>query len=244
MNTRLFLRHTLVGLIGAVIGLLFWLGRPDWSPEMRFWRAVGDSSFMLLIAALAIGPLARLWPATARLLAWRREIGIWFGLLALGHTILILSGWVQWDVTRLLGYEFIPELGRTARIEPGFGLANLVGLVAMFWALVLTATSSNRAVSVLGASAWKWLQYGAYVVFYLVALHTLYFLFLHYTLSFHRSVPPNPNWFRWPFLLIVFSIPVLQISAFIKTVARKREVEPSSVAQASRRRGGRAARSP
>ena len=62
MNTRLILRHTLMGIIGAAVVRLFWLRRPDWSAKMRFWRAVGDAGFMLLIAALASGPLARLWP--------------------------------------------------------------------------------------------------------------------------------------------------------------------------------------
>lgn len=224
MNRRLILRHTGVALTALLMGYGFWLGRLDWDPEMRLWRAVGDASFMLLVGALAIGPLARLWSASGRLLAWRREIGIWFGVLALVHTLLALHGWVRWDVMRFFGYEFIPELGRMARIEPGFGLANLVGLVALFWSLVLTATSSDKAMSVLGAAAWKWLQYGAYIIYYLVVLHTFYFLFLHYTMSFHRLVPPDPNWFRFPFLMLVFSVPLLQIGAFIKTVRQRRDI--------------------
>ncbi len=73
----------------------------------------------------------------------------------------------------------------------------------------------------LGSSAWKWLQNGAYVVFYLVALHTFYFLFMHYTVSFHRPVPDDANWFRYPFLALVAAVPLLQAGAFLKTVVKK-----------------------
>ena len=61
------------------------------------------------------------------------------------HGVLILNGWAQWSLRRFLGYEFVPQLGREARLEPGFELANLIGIVALVLALVLAATSSDRA---------------------------------------------------------------------------------------------------
>ncbi len=236
MAVRVLGRHIMIGLLSLAIWAVFWFTRLEWDPEMRFWRAIGDASLLLLIGALALGPLVKLWPVFGKLLPWRREIGIWFGVLALAHTLLILNGWVRWDVARFFGYEFIPELGRTARMEPGFGLANLIGLVAVAWALVLTATSSDWAINKLGPSAWKWLQYGAYSIFYLVALHTFYFLFQHYTLSFHRQ-PPEPNWFRFPFLVLVLAVPWLQTAAFVKTVRRRRGATEQGTASAQA--GGR-----
>lgn len=216
-----YLRHLLVGSIAILLALPFWYGRLDWDPEMRFWRAVGDSSFLLLFFTLAIGPIAKLWPTTSKLIPWRREVGIWFGLMAFFHAFLVWDGWARWDIWRLFGYEFLPQLNRLARIEPGFGLSNLIGLFAIFLTLILVATSSNWAVDRLGSSAWKWLQYGSYTVFYLVVLHTLYFHFMHYTESFHRRVPPNPNWFRYPFLILSLTIPLLQGMAFWKSVNRR-----------------------
>lgn len=201
----------------------FWYGRLDWDPEMRFWRAVGDGSFLLLIFTLAIGPLAKLWPYFGKWVPWRRETGIWFGLAAFFHTFLVWQGWARWDVWRFLGYEFIPQLNRLARLEPGFGLANIIGMVAIFLTILLVATSSTWAVNQLGASAWKWLQYGSYTVFYLVVLHSVYFLFIHYTESFHRQVPGDPNWFRYPFLILSLSIPGLQTMAFIKAVRSRQQ---------------------
>ena len=225
VKDNLYLRHLIVGMITTALTYLFWLSRPQWDPEMRFWRAVGDASFMLLFFTLAIGPIVRHWPTAGLLMPWRRETGIWYGLLAFGHTFLILKGWVRWDYMRFFGYEFVPQLGRYVRMEPGFGLSNLMGMTAVFLTLVLVATSSNWAVNLLGASAWKWLQYGSYTVFYLVVLHTLYFLFIHYTASFHRRVPDDPNWFRYPFLVLSLFIPLLQTSAFIRTVMRRADTQ-------------------
>lgn len=228
MKHGFLFRHIVSGIIAGLLTYTFWLTRPQWSAEMRFWRAVGDAGLILLLLALLIGPAARHWSALAGLIRWRRELGIWFGILALAHTALILAGWVRWDLRRFLGYEFVPQLDRYARLEPGFGLANLLGLVAVFWTLVLMATSSNRAIAVLGGQAWKWLQYGACIVFYLVVLHTAYFLFLHYTPSFHRATPEDQNWFRAPFLLLALAIPALQISAFARTVARQKRANQAA----------------
>lgn len=215
-------RHVVTVLLAGLLFLAFWLSRPEWSAEMRLWRAVGDAAVVLLFASLAIGPLARLYRPAGRLVPWRRQIGIWAAVVAGLHAVLILDGWALWSVRRLLGYEFIAQLGREARMEPGFGLANLVGLVALAWLLVLLATSSDRALRFLGPPAWKWLHHGSYVVFYLVLLHSIYFLFLHYTLSFHRP-PAPPNWFRWPLLLLGLLVLVLQWTSFWRTARRRRK---------------------
>lgn len=221
------LTNVAVAVLGALLSYGFWLSRPEWDPEMRLWRAIGDAGLILLVLVLVLGPLAKLWPRGRRLLTYRRELGVWFGLSALVHTLLVLNGWARWEALRFLGYEFIPELGRVARLEPGFGLANLLGLVALLFTLVLMATSTDWAVNRLGGKAWKFLQLSSYLVFYLSALHTAYFLFMHYTMSFHRQVPADPNWFRWPFLALTFGVIVLQISAYLKGVAFRRASSPA-----------------
>jgi sulfoxide reductase heme-binding subunit YedZ len=221
-SVKLFYRHAVVAFLAVGVYLAFWLGRPEWTPEMRLWRAIGDVSFVFLFLVLALGPAARHWPAVTRLLSWRRELGIWFAILALAHTLLVLDGWVRWDWMRFFGYEFLEQLGRYARVEPGFGLSNLIGVVAAVMAVPLMITSSSWTVKRLGGSSWKWLHIGAYTIFYLVVLHSLYFLFMHYTISFHRAVP-DPNWFRYPFLITALLVLGMQMSAFVSTV-RKRTV--------------------
>ena len=237
LRESFLLRHLIVGLVAAGITYIFWLTRPQWVDEMRFWRAVGDASFMLLVSTLALGPLVKLWPPLSRVLPWRREMGIWYGLLAFGHTFLVLDGWVRWDFLRFFGYEFLPQFDRYARLEPGFGLANVMGIVAVAGTLLLVAKSSNWAVNRLGSQAWKWLQNGAYVVFYLVALHTFYFLFMHYTISFHRPVPDDANWFRFPFLALLAVVPILQAIAYFKAVKRRSGTAEESKGQRPKRRG-------
>ncbi len=184
---------------------------------MRLWKAVGDAAFVLLLVTLALGPVARLARSATRALPWRRQFGIWFALVATLHGFLVVHGWARWSLRRFLGYEFIPELGGEVRLEPGFGLANLIGVVALTFALVLAATSSDRALRRLGAGAWKWLHHTALFIFYLSLLHAGYFLFMHYTASFHKQIPP-PDWFRTPFVALGAALLSLQIAAYVKTV--------------------------
>lgn len=188
----LLLRHFIAGSFAAVLVYIFWFSRSSLPFDARLWRALADTAFIFLFFTLAIGPLARLWTPSFRLLSWRRETGIWFALLSLSHFIRVIN---------------------FALLEYGIELPRLLGLIALFWALVLAATSSDRAVNFLGISSWKWLHSMTYVIFYLVTVHAAYFLFWRYTES---------NWFKYPFLTMAFAAPLLQIAAFIKEVFRQR----------------------
>lgn len=222
-RVRPLVRHLTAAALAAALVGLFWATRPTWDGEMRLWKAVGDAGFVLLLITLGLGPMARIARPVSRLLPWRRQFGIWFAIVAALHGVLVVHGWARWSLRRFLGYEEIPELGREVRLEPGFGLANLVGVTALLFALVLAATSSDRALRRLGAPAWKWLHHSALFVFYLSLLHAGYFLFLHYTVSFHKQVPP-PDWFRFPFVALGAGLLVLQGAAFVKTAARPNRV--------------------
>lgn len=52
-------------------------------------------------------------------------------------------------------------------------------------------------------------------------LHSGYFLFMHYTASFHRAVPEE-NWFRFPMLALAAVVLALKWAAFTRTVRRSR----------------------
>ncbi len=216
-RSRRIRRHVGAAAIGVVIFWFFWQSRPQWSPDMRFWKAVGDAAYGLLWLTVFLGPAAKLWPSLRRFLSWRRQLGIWSTILATFHALLIINGWAQWSVARFFGYEFVPQLGRLARMEPGFGLANVLGLSALFVALVLAATSSDRALKALSPKGWKFLHNGAYFVFYVGSIHALYFLFIHYTLSFHKRIP-EPDWFRFWMLGMVATIAAVHVASFVKTV--------------------------
>lgn len=218
---ELIRRYLVVVVIGVILIYLFWLSRPQWSADMRFWRAVGDGSLILLYLTLALGPAVRFLPRAGVLLPYRRELGIWFGILAIAHTVIILGGWIQWDFSLFMGYQYIPAIDRVVRLESGFGMANILGPLAVLIALPLMATSADWATGALGAGSWKFLHYAAYSIFYMVALHTAYFLYIHFTTSYHRTVP-EPNWFQIPFAVLTTIVLALQAGAFLKTVTRQR----------------------
>ncbi len=224
-----FLRHLLVAGISVLLVYLVWQVNSTWSPDMRLWKAFGGATFMLLWFTVFIGPAARLWRPLTRLITWRRETGVWFVVLGLVHGYLVLDGWVRWGVWEFFGYKYIPELEMYLRSEPGFGLANLMGLVAITFALILAATSFDKAVSFLGISSWKWLHMFAYVIFYLGALHVIYFAFIHFTPSPERillgqptNYPVNP--LRFYYLIAILSVFGAQMGAFIKTVYQQKKL--------------------
>lgn len=220
-------RHLVVVTIAFSLAFAFWLSHYDWNGEMRLWRALGDAGYALLFVTLIIGPMNKIWPSTIPLLPWRREFGIWFAVFAVSHGLLIAHGWANWDIATFFGYEFIPQLGRIARLEPGFGLANTLGFVAFLWIAIMALTSSDRAMKWLGASSWKWLHTGSYLVFYLVAIHTSYFLFMHYTESFHKLVPPQ-NVFIPTFVIMSFTVLALQVASQIKVVKSRKNIKTKS----------------
>lgn len=230
-------RHLATAGLSALLAYLFFRSRMEWDPEMRLWKAVGDASFVLFALAMAAGPLAVVWRRAGPLVAWRRALGIWFALLALLHAYLVWDGWARWSFGRLMGYEDLSGAGVPEPVltMPGFGLSNLMGLVALALALVLAAVSSETAMRRLGPRAWKHLQQYAYVVFYLVGLHVAYFMFLHYDLSLSqlvlRKALTPPNWFRFWFVGAVGAVLLLQAAAFVKVARRGRAAAQSRRAE-------------
>jgi sulfoxide reductase heme-binding subunit YedZ len=225
-----FYRHLSVALIAGFSVYLVWALNETWSPDMRLWKAFGGGSFFLLWFTVFIGPAARIWQPLNCLLSFRREAGVWFFLVALVHSYLILDGWVRWSVWEFFGYQYFADLDTYLRVESGFGVANLVGLIALTFALTLAATSVDRAVNFLGVSSWKWLHMFAYVIFYLAVVHVVYFAFIHYTPSLQRvmqgaptNYPVNP--LRYYYLAAMLSVFIAQVWAFIKAVRRQRNVE-------------------
>jgi len=136
---------------------------------------------------------------------WVAEMPLWKAVGDAAYVLLLAA--------LALGYEFIPQLGREARLEPGFGLANLIGSAALALAMILGATSSDRALRRLRRPAWTWLHRLAQTILVLSLLHGSYFLFIHFTESFHKAAPPNLDWFRIPFLTAGLAVIALQAAA-------------------------------
>ncbi len=223
LTTTWQFRHVTVILVAAAGSWFFLDSRVEWSAMHRWNRAFGDMAIVLIAAAMAIGPLSRLWSGLNGFVPWRRECGIYAVVLSVIHTAIILDGWVEWNLIRLFGYEFHPIRQTYVMVQHGFALANVLGIVALLYGLVLASTSNDLSQRVLRGSTWKFVQRGAYVLWILVLLHTGYFLYLHFQ-SFHRQLPA-PNWAQVPFLLLIFAVAMLQTLAFFRTWRKRRLVE-------------------
>jgi methionine sulfoxide reductase heme-binding subunit len=194
-------QHIAVGILSlALIAISkFLLGTP-WSTSL------GRVSFVLLFLILIVGPIMRLKKPTesssplAIPWSWRGDLGIWFTLTALIHFIIIVANRPLSDLIKIGG--------------AGYGLANLLGLVALFWAILLTITSFNKIILFLGTGAWKWLHSLTYVVFYLTAAHFIYFQFF----STYGEI--GPDWFGYTATIMTTVVILLQLIAF--TVAIKK----------------------
>ena len=213
-------RHLLVLLAAAVATYVFHESRIEWSAMHRWNRAVGDVSMVLVAISMVLGPLARLWSRFRVAIPWRRELGIHGVMLGLAHTVIILAGWVEWDLVRVFGYEVHPMTGLYVMLRHGFGLANVIGIVGLLYSVVLAVSSNDWSQRKLGGQVWKFLQQGAYVLWMLLVLHTAYFLYINFQ-DFHRAVP-EPNWAQWPFAGLVGVVTLLQVAAFLETWRRGR----------------------
>ncbi len=223
LNNNWKFRHACVVVISTIGCYALLESRAEWSEMHRWNRAVGDMSLLLVALAMSIGPLSRLFAMLKPMLPWRRECGIYAVLLAIIHVVIILAGWVEWDLIRLFGYEFHPQKLAYVMLQHGFGLANVIGIIALLYAILLALISNDLSQKLLGARGWKFLQQGAYVYWMLVVVHTAYFLYLHFQ-DFHRRVP-DPNWAQLPFAIIVLLVLCLQLLAFIKTLNSRGLVE-------------------
>ncbi|MDA5095790.1 ferric reductase-like transmembrane domain-containing protein [Aliiroseovarius sp. KMU-50] len=224
MTATNWIKRHLIVLALTTAGLyLFHWSRGQWSDMHRWNRAFGDISFVLVALAMFMGPMLRLtgWRWVRGLIPYRRELGIYAVIAASVHTAIILVGWVNLDFARLFGFEFHPALNRYVMVQYGFALANLLGIAALLYGVVLAATSNDFSLSRLGTPVWKFVQQGAYVLWWLIVLHTAYFLFLHF-LDFHRQIP-EPNWAQWPFVAVTTITIMLQLSALVVTWRRQRQ---------------------
>lgn len=229
----IFLRHAFVAMLSAVLVYAFYLSYPswgvtfawwpDWSVSHPFWRSFAHAAFVLLFLTLIIGPAAKLWPACARFISWRRELGIWFAVLAIGHGYAIWDRWATWDIQRLFGLEYLETVGSYVMFRPEVGIMNMMAIAIFPMIVALAITSSDRLVNILGIASWKWLHSTLVtVIFYTVVLRGVLYLFFFFQptlpdLRFYPSI-----WFLYPFLGMAVIVVLLQAAAFVKTVFQNR----------------------
>lgn len=197
-------QHLIVGIFSLCLVFIF-----KFLLDISWAVSIARVSFILLFLVLIIGPIMRLKKPTqtsSPLFApwsWRGELGIWFTITAVTHFIIILSG---------RSFSKLISIG-----GGGYGLSNLLGLIALFWALLLTATSFGKVIAFLGIDLWKWLHSLTHAVFYLVSGHFIYFQFF----STYGEV--GPDWFGYLAVAMAVTVIVLQLSALLFNITKHRE---------------------
>lgn len=123
----------------------------------EYIQATGDWATKLLIVAMAVTPLRRLFP-NVRLLAWLLGQRRYIGLAAFGYAVAHLIAYV---VKVGVGERIVSEA-----LEPGM----LAGWVALFLFLPLAVTSNDSSVTKLGLR-WKHLHRLVYIAAVLTFMH-------------------------------------------------------------------------
>jgi methionine sulfoxide reductase heme-binding subunit len=223
------LRHTVCATAMWLLVLLYLASRGTADYNKHDWnRSFADASVILFAVTLGIGPLVRLWRMASPALAWRRETGIWAFIAAAAHVAIFWKASYDWSGWRNFFYpgadghnttESLTGDAATGAAPTAFGPANVVGLVAIAYALVLTLTSNDASQRWL-KSGWSWLMKHATTMQLLVLLHT--WLFAYYLL--HESLlAVGTLWAAF------WSVLLLQSLAFTKTVWFRRR--PPAVAE-------------
>ncbi len=165
--------------------------------EIDFNRGIAGVAFFLLFLALVTGPLTRIFNLTAYgsfPWSWRGELGIWFVILSIIHTLIVFRG---------RGWDFI-----------NLRITDIAALIALFFALILAVSSFSRVIGYIGIMNWKSIQRFAYVIFFLLSIHVIQHSFLR---------PGRPlDWLHWSYLFMILTVVALQIIELIKNIIQYR----------------------
>jgi len=167
---RHYLPLVILSLISATIFFLVW-------NKLDALTFVADStgyiSLILLALSLVIGSinlaLKRNNPISSY---FRRDLGIYGGLLALLHSITGLFVHLRGNMWQY--FFFKTEQGYSIRLDD-FGIANYTGLISAFLILLLIVTSNDYSIRKLNPVKWKNLQRLTYLMFAIALLHSVYY---------------------------------------------------------------------
>jgi sulfoxide reductase heme-binding subunit YedZ len=148
--------------LAPLVALAWWIATDDLTanPISFITNHLGDWTFRILLAALAVTPLRLLsgwgWPPTLRRL---------LGLFAFFYAALHFSVWIFLDHFFTWG-QMLEDIVKRPYIT--------MGMLALTLMVPLAVTSTAGMVKRLGARRWKRLHRLVYVVGVLAALHFLW----------------------------------------------------------------------
>lgn len=173
---RVWRHHVPLGVASGITVAALYFTRPYPDPVMRGSFSTAYPALFLLLATLAIGPvnvLRRRRNAISQDL--RRDVGIWAGIVGLVH--VVIGQMVHFRGRPWLYYVYPAGQDHWLPIRHDlFGFTNYTGAMGALLLLALFATSNDVVLRRLGTPGWKKLQRMNYLIFALVAAHTLGFM--------------------------------------------------------------------
>jgi sulfoxide reductase heme-binding subunit YedZ len=167
------------------------------------------SGLVLLVVCLSIGPWKVLRGRPNPIsFDFRRDIGIWAGVLAVVHTGIGLTVHLR---GRMWMY-FFSKLHPLKIQNTKFGLANYLGLAAVLLFLGLLAISNDFALRSFKSKKWKSLQRWTYAAAVLTVAHGVLF----------QSVESRKAAWLIAFWLLVIATLGFQATGFVQTRKSRR----------------------
>ncbi len=161
-------RHIVLATAAVALIVLAYAATPPPDVRHRLSMATAYAGLIFLGASLWLGPWNVLWRRPNPISSdFRRDVGIWTGILAIFHTAVGLTVHLR---GRMWMY-FFKQLHPLRLQNTKFGFANFAGLGAAFLFLMLLAISNDLSLRSLGTRRWKSLQRWTYAAFVLTAAH-------------------------------------------------------------------------
>ena len=129
---------------------------PD--PVAEITHRTGFLALYFLLASLAITPLRRLHSRLAWLIRFRRMLGLFAFFYACLHLLTWVWLFSEFDL-HAMAHDFVKRPFIT------------VGIFAWVILLALAATSTQRAVRMLGGKRWQWLHRAVYLAATAAVIH-------------------------------------------------------------------------
>jgi len=196
-------RHLTLAAGAIAITCLAYAATPPPDIRHRLSMATAYAGLIFLAASLWLGPwnVLRLRPNPISS-DFRRDVGIWTGILAILHTAIGLSVHLR---GRMWMY-FFKQLHPLRLQVTQFGFANFAGLGAALLFLMLLAISNDLSLRSLGTRRWKSLQRWTYAALVLTAAHGI-----AYQMVEKRHLP-------WVliFIALLIAVAAIQIIGFLR----------------------------
>lgn len=140
------------------LGFFFFYNFGKFNPHEMI-KTTGLLSITLLGVTLAVGPLARIFPAIDTLKAHRKFWGILSFLIAFVHVSLVYIYFYKFNLLKFIDFQ-----------NPRY-MGILSGILALIILFLVTMTSNNKALTKLSPNMWKAIQLTSYLAMALAVAH-------------------------------------------------------------------------